>query len=169
MASSRSILLDRAINGTQVEPTIFYRRGDTLPGIVAELVDDQGNPIDLTNYVPMMSARRIEGTGPKGWSVPRAVFSPNPTEGLLFYDVEPGDTDTTPGIFELVVTLDGATDIAVPTLRENIVQIRDRHRATNTVLSWVDNEDTLALADNDGNVLVIGDTFPTRPIYPLFL
>lgn len=116
-----------------------WRAGDTLPGIVLRVLGDGNKPIDLTGAECFLSVRRVSGV-PTGeqwledtgfdWSEPRQVLIVVPGEGIIYYDVQPEDTNVPPGEFDLTIRIDYTTDTGVrsvtaPSLDTARLVIRD--------------------------------------------
>ena len=83
-----------------------WRAGDTLPGIVLRVLGDGNKPIDLTGAECFMAVRRVSGVPTSeqwledtgfDWSEPRQVLIVVPQEGIVYYDVQPEDTNVPPG------------------------------------------------------------------------
>jgi len=117
---------------------LVYRRGDTLPGIVIELLDDRGAAINLTDTTCWLSTRRVSGIPHHGneWGPPRQVLIVDAENGVIYYDVQRADTDVPPGEFELAVVISEAgLEVSVPTQPKG-AKLVIRDRAENVWLGW---------------------------------
>ena len=112
------------------EQHVHYVRGNRLPSLVAQIVDEFGVPLDLTDRKVRLSLRRTAGIveNTADWVTERDVLVQDAASGSIYYDVQPGDMDTNPGEFELVIKVYDASDnllLTVPTERDVFVIIRD--------------------------------------------
>jgi len=109
------------------EDRLIYRQLDRLPGLLLRIVDGFGEPIDLTPFTVELSTRRISGvaTSNDGWTVPRQCTIRDPLEGLIFYDIQPDDTNTNPGEFELIAIMleQGRRVATAPTHPNTFIQV----------------------------------------------
>ena len=108
---------------------LAWRASDTLPSLVVQVVDDDGDPVDLTGARAWFSTRRLSGVVDESWEWGPGieVLIANPAEGILYYDMQPGDTDTNPGLFELtaIIKFADGTELTVPTNESAELTIRD--------------------------------------------
>jgi len=110
--------------------TLSIRRGDRLPSIVVQIIDEFGTPVDITGYQAWISFRRLEtsdGAGPWGLGI-QTIIS-DETQGIISYDWQLEDTlGALPGTYEFVVSMvDPITKIVeftAPTTRDTFVAIR---------------------------------------------
>jgi hypothetical protein len=116
-----------------------WRAGDTLPGIVVRVLGDGNKPIDLTGAKCFMAIRRVSGVPTSAqwledtgfdWSRPREVLAILPREGVVYYDVQPEDTNVPPGEFDLTIkihytTETGVRSVTAPSLDTSRLVIRD--------------------------------------------
>jgi hypothetical protein len=84
---------------------IKLRVGDRLPSLVLQLLDDENIPIDLaTAKVYVMTRRRSgEPLDPwgYGWTVGKECLIIDAANAVVYYDLQPFDTVTNPGQFDL--------------------------------------------------------------------
>lgn len=111
---------------------IELRRGDRLPSIVVQLVDDQNVPIDLTGAAVFVTARRRTGKpiAPwyNSWTTGRQCLIIDAPNGIVYYDLQPADTVTNPGQFDLacLIRFGDGSEITVPTEPETTVELGDQ-------------------------------------------
>lgn len=93
------------------------KAGDRLPTLEIQLLDCQGNPLDLTPYpdimiviAPCVGGRRIVDMAP-------VVLDGLPTAGKILYHWAPGQTDK-PGEYLLEVILSPNYDIVPKTSQQ---------------------------------------------------
>ena len=110
--------------------TITYRRGDTLPSIFGEILDEDENPYDLTDRYVQMYVRRQSGvreiTG--DWAGPYDMQVLDAVNGVIYRDLDDTDTASNPGMFELsfrVYDLSDVLVLTVPTDRDLFIRLRD--------------------------------------------
>ncbi len=114
---------------TELKADFYIAQGDTGPSIVATLVDEDGDVIDLTGLVdtdvkfhmidPSSSTEKVDNNSDT------SVLTPK-TDGKVQYDWQAGDTDT-PGLFdgEFQVNFPGGQIITFPNYRYFTIQIRE--------------------------------------------
>lgn len=112
---------------------LSIRAGDRLPSLVAEIIDDQGRPVALSGGDRVfLSTRRLTGVPVVGndWQVAREVLIIDRPDARWYYDFQSYDTDTNPGLFELVVLIKFAngTELTAPTRSNCRVHVRDKVR-----------------------------------------
>ena len=138
---------------------LSLRAGDRLPGLIMQILNDRGDPVSLVNAVVFLSMRRVSGEpGWSGWdwTPARQVLIVQPTNGVIYYDVQPFDTDTNPGEFELALRVEFADGISftAPTKSNARVYVRDKVEWTVTeAFLRMPNDDILT--DQDDNPLII--------------
>lgn len=121
----------REVNLAQTQ-TLRIRQGDRLPTLVAQIVDDLGEIIDLTGHTAWLSTRKTESANGGGdWSGQRQTLIIDYQEGLISYDWQVDDTLTAdPGTYELNVAIvsdaTGHTVVTVPTNRDTFLVVRSK-------------------------------------------
>jgi len=81
---------------------IAYRSGDSLPGIIMEIVTEVETPVDLTDKRVLFKTRRIRGKGTTDWNTGVEVSIIDPVNGRVYFDVDTEDTRCTIGEWELI-------------------------------------------------------------------
>ena len=103
------------------------------------VLGDGNKPIDLTGAECFMAVRRVSGVPTSeqwledtgfDWSEPRQVLIVVPQEGIVYYDVQPEDTNVPPGEFDLTIRIDyttetGVRSVTAPSLDTALLVIRD--------------------------------------------
>jgi hypothetical protein len=108
------------------------RQGDRLPTLVAQIVDDLGEIIDLTGHTAWLSTRKVQSANGGGnWSNQRQTLIIDYVAGLISYDWQKEDTFTSdPGTYEFNVSIvSDATDevvVTVPTNRDTFLVVRSQ-------------------------------------------
>lgn len=114
-----------------VEDHLQWSSGDTLPSLVVQVIDDLNEPVDLTGCQAWFSVRRISGQNFEvndwNWSTGVEVQIANPQQGIMYYDMQPGDTDTNAGTFEIsaVLLFPDGTELTVPSTESAQLSVRD--------------------------------------------
>ena len=147
------------------------RATDRLPSIIAQIVDDQGVPVDLTDSRVYLTTRRVAGVSDpeRGyeWSNILQVLIVDPPIGVIYYDLQPGDTDANPGEFELMVLVifpDG-TQLNVPTVSNCRIVVRDSVNPQITEAYLRKSDDTIITTKDDVRLIVQVDTsIPVPPV-----
>jgi hypothetical protein len=109
---------------------LTIRQGDRLPTLAAQIVNDKGEAIDLTDHTAWLSTRKVgAATGAGPWSNMRQTLIINYVEGIISYDWQIEDTLTTdPGDYELNVSVisdaTGEIVVTVPTNRDTFLVVR---------------------------------------------
>lgn len=149
--------------------TFELRVSDRLPSFVAQVVDDRGNPVDLTDAVARVSARRIAGRSADGtydWTGPFDAQIVDATEGVVYYDWQPEDTVTYPGVFHLVIiiTFSDDTGLVVPTDQPVKVTLRDPLDVALTELLLTLEDGTVLTTSGDVALVVTVDGVATETV-----
>jgi hypothetical protein len=123
-------------NNTTVEENLArtqyltLRQGDRIPTLVAQVVDDEGDIIDLTGHTAWLSTRKVESANGGGnWSNDRQTLIIDYVNGLISYDWQIEDTlFVDPGTYELNLSIvsdaTGEVVVTVPTNRDTFLIIR---------------------------------------------
>ena len=124
------------------------RQGDRLPTLVAQIVDDLGEIIDLTGHTAWLSTRKTQSAdGGGNWSNQRQTLIIDYLQGLISYDWQEDDTLTSdPGTYEFNVSIvsdaTGETVVTVPTNRDTFLVVRSKVNPDmavgQEVLTWAD-------------------------------
>ncbi len=102
----------RDVISPEVE-TIGHRAGDGLPGLIMEIVDRKGTPLDLTDKRVFLTTRRVRGQGSNEWSDPLEISVSDPLNGRIYRDLEAQDTNVRTGEWELFAQVWGTDDGAL--------------------------------------------------------
>jgi hypothetical protein len=147
------------------------RATDRLPSIIAQVIDDQGVAVDLTEARVYMTTRRVVGVADPergyDWSNILQVVIVDAPIGVIYYDLQPGDTDANPGEFELMVLVvfpDG-TQLNVPTVSNCRIVVRDNVHPQITEAYLRKSDDTIITTKDDVRLIVQVDThLPPSPV-----
>ncbi len=155
--------------------TITLRQGDRLPTLVAQVVDDLGDVVDLSGQTAWLSSRRIESSvgggsweGLSPWRGRKEMIVLTGTEGIVQYDWQVFDTALAePGVYELVVTLvsdaTGLDLFTTPSKRTAFLNVRSQvHERTNKLLAQPIAQDGFALFEppEQGGKGLVGPLIP---------
>ena len=117
----------RDVISPEVE-TIGHRAGDSLPGLIMEIVDRKGRPLDLTDKRVFLTTRRVRGEGSNEWSSPLEIAVSDPLNGRIYRDLEPEDTNVRTGEWELFAqvhdAVTGELEITAPTRPATYMTVR---------------------------------------------
>jgi hypothetical protein len=155
---------------------LIYRQQDRLPGLLMRIVDGFDTPVDLTEFTVALSLRRISGVHGRrgGWSEPRQCTIRDPLTGLIFYDMQPEDTNTDPGEFELLAILydQGQRVASAPTRPDAFIQVNSMTTTENVSERLLTvNLDTPVTTNLDVHLVAEGTvgTEPTPPGVSAFM
>lgn len=100
--------------------TYAIKAGNTIPVLEVRAFDQNGDPLDLTGYVAELAIAQAPGGRKllqKILNVPQDdgyADLPNPAQGIIRYEWQPGETDR-PGEYYFEVTLTaGARQMTIP-------------------------------------------------------
>jgi len=110
------------------EQTLYIRQGDQLPSLVMQIVDEFGDPINIVGKQAWLTLRVTDQFGTEtDWGNPRETLILDPANGIVVYDWQPGDTDSSnPGTYELTIDItdSGTPDFITPTRRDTYIGLR---------------------------------------------